>query len=204
MFKYFLIFMLLISPCFAADNTPTLDSNLTITLPNIMMNNQLLNYKVTLTYNQKGYWELGSLSPIIQQVDDYASNVQSVLDEINNYRKNGAPCSSGGLSPLSWDSKLSIASVNHSIDMAANNYFSHTGLDGSSPWDRIDAAGYTGTPLGENIAAGSSVKSVVSSWINSPGHCSNLMHSKGVYLGYGWASKSGSDWGIYHTMIIGK
>jgi len=202
--KLILILLLVSSVCFASDNTPTVDSNLTITLPNIKMNDELLNYKVTLKYNNKGYWELGTLSPIVQQVDDYASNVQSVLDEINNYRKNGAPCSSGGLSPLSWNAQLSIASVNHSIDMAANNYFSHTGLNGSSPWDRIADAGYTGNPLGENIAAGSSVKTVVNSWINSSGHCSNIMNTSGTLLGYGWASKSGSDWGIYHTMVIGK
>lgn len=200
-----LIFVLLIaSVCYAGDNTAVVDKDLTITLPNAMYNNSLLNYKVVLKYNSKGYWELYSLEPIKQNVDDYGSNTQSVLDEINKYRANGAPCSTGGKSPLSWDSNLSVAAVDHSIDMAANNYFSHTGLDGSSPWDRIDKAGFTGTPLGENIAAGSSVATVVNSWINSPGHCSNIMNSNATLMGYGWATKSGSDWGIYHTMVTGR
>jgi hypothetical protein len=72
---------------------------------------------------------------------------------------------------------LEAAAQRHSNDMANNNWFSHYGTDGSSPWDRIREAGYY--PMlsgGENIAAGySTVLSVIEGWLKSPGHCANIM-----------------------------
>ena len=54
--------------------------------------------------------------------------------------------------PLAPNPNLELAALRHSTDMVANNYFSHTGLDGSSPASRIAAAGYVGNTIGENIA----------------------------------------------------
>jgi uncharacterized protein YkwD len=42
--------------------------------------------------------------------------------------------------------------------------------------NRVDAAGYKWSALAENIAAGqTSVSSVLTSWMTSPGHCANIM-----------------------------
>lgn len=86
----------------------------------------------------------------------------------------------GGLTPISpvtWNTLLEAAAQRHSNDMTNNNWFSHYGTDGSSPWDRIREAGYY--PMlsgGENIAAGySTVLSVIEGWLKSPGHCANIM-----------------------------
>lgn len=204
----FILMFMIISSVFQvclADDTAILGTDLSITLPNFFYQEVKYNYKAVFGYNSNGTWSLISLTPIkpTQDVDDYGSNESSVLEEINKYRANGAPCSAGGLSPVSWDQKLTDAALGHSIDMAANNYFDHYSLNGDSPWDRISAAGFTGQPTGENIAAGYSVKNVVAGWINSPGHCSNIMKSSANVIGYGWASKSTSDWGTYHTLTIG-
>ena len=42
-----------------------------------------------------------------------------------------------------WNDKLAKAAYDHSVDMKSNDYFSHTGLNGSSPGQRITAAGYS-------------------------------------------------------------
>ncbi|HKX43869.1 MAG TPA: CAP domain-containing protein, partial [Burkholderiaceae bacterium] len=53
----------------------------------------------------------------------------------------------------------------------------HTGSNGSTFSQRIDATGYSWSTAGENIAAGySSVDAVMDGWIASPGHCANLMN----------------------------
>lgn len=133
---------------------------------------------------------------------------QQVLTLVNNHRASGATC--GGtaypaVSPLSMDSNLRTAARDHSADMAANDYFSHTSLDGRTFSDRIFDAGYTGgSPLGENIAAGqSSPQSVVSSWMGSTGHCQNIMRAGFEDIGVGYAFVGGSTYGHYWTQSFG-
>ena len=87
---------------------------------------------------------------------------------LNNVRANN------GAGPVAYDSRLGTAAQNHANDMLANNYFSHTGLNGSTPGDRITAAGYNWRTYGENIARGQQSESdVLQAWVNSPGHQAN-------------------------------
>ena len=58
------------------------------------------------------------------------------------------------LDPLEIDSQLSQAAQIHSESMADDDFFSHSGIDGSSPFDRIRDTGYQYTTAAENIAAG--------------------------------------------------
>jgi len=61
--------------------------------------------------------------------------------------------------------------------MALQNFFSHTGKDGSSLASRISATGYQFSAAAENIAAGPSTpEQVVSSWMNSSGHRANILN----------------------------
>jgi len=76
--------------------------------------------------------------------------------------------------------------------MNKNNYFSHTGLDGSTPGDRIRNAGYSWTAYGENIAKGyTTEQAVMDAWIKSEEHCINIMNPVFTELG---AAKAGSYW----------
>ena len=59
-----------------------------------------------------------------------------------------------GLKALTLDASLSKVAENHSLDMAKNNYFSHTNLKGQSPFDRLRNAGISYSTAGENIAMG--------------------------------------------------
>jgi len=89
--------------------------------------------------------------------------------------------------------------------MAVNDFFSHTGSDGSNFSSRASAAGYTGRPLGENIGAGyGSPAGVVGGWMSSPGHCANIMNGSANEAGVGYTYKSGTEWGNYWTLVMGQ
>ena len=89
--------------------------------------------------------------------------------------------------------------------MATQNYFSHTSLDGRTFDQRIFNAGYSGAyPLGENIAAGQTTPaSVVSAWMTSPGHCTNIMNGSFNSAGVGYGFNSSSTYQHYWTLDFG-
>lgn len=110
---------------------------------------------------------------------------QQFLAKINALRTSGCRCGTTYMppvAPLKWNSQLEMSASSHARDMYRNNYFSHTNLKGNSIKQRIEASGYklSGTraySVGENIAAGQrSIDRVMQSWIQSEGHCKNLMN----------------------------
>jgi uncharacterized protein YkwD len=109
-----------------------------------------------------------------------------------------------GLPALRTDARLGQSAYGHSADMAQQNYFSHTGLDSSTPGTRITAAGYPWTTYGENIAAGyRSAKAVMLGWMASTGHCQNILRSSFADIGVGAASGPGL-YGVYWTQNFGR
>jgi uncharacterized protein YkwD len=91
-----------------------------------------------------------------------------------------------GLQPVRLNAQLNAAAVAHSQDMALNDFFSHTGSDGSNPNERITAAGYRYSLAGENIAAGFAIPAtVVQGWMNSPSHRANILHPMMQEMGVG-------------------
>jgi len=136
---------------------------------------------------------------------------QSMLATVNAARTQARVCGSSGsfpaVSPLGWNCKLKAAALGHSMDMANNNFFSHTGSNGQSAGYRITAANYIWSTYGENIAAGiplSSVSAVVQGWIDSPGHCANLMNANFTELGAAKYSNASSTYDVYWTQVFGR
>lgn len=121
---------------------------------------------------------------------------QEILTYINQARSK--PCLCGtttypAVPALTLDTQLNTASDKFAVDLATYNYFSHTGRDGSQPWDRMTREGYIWRAAGENIAAGyTTTRAVVDGWLKSPGHCANIMSSnfKNVGVGYGYSATS--------------
>lgn len=128
---------------------------------------------------------------------------QSMLNAVNQARATGRSCGTDfypAAGALAWNTLLAVAAAGHSTDMANNNYFSHTGLDGRNPKDRINATGYLESYWGENIYAGSGdVSAAVNAWLNSPGHCANIMNSHFQDFGAACAHNSSSTYGNYWT-----
>ena len=75
-----------------------------------------------------------------------------------------------GCAALAVNPKLKSAAAGHAKAMARQNFFSHTGKNGSTAKSRINAARYGWSAIAENIAAGQpSAKEVVSTWLASAG-----------------------------------
>jgi len=109
--------------------------------------------------------------------------VIQVLDETNHQR------SLHGCLPLTLNQQLVAAGQGHSDDMAFNDFFSHTGSDGSSPWERIQATGYEYSLAAENIAAGySTPQAVVRAWMSSSGHRQNILNCDLQEIGVGYCN----------------
>jgi uncharacterized protein YkwD len=131
---------------------------------------------------------------------------QTALNLINAARAKPRTCgtkSYPAAPPVNWNLLLEQAAQRHSDDMAARNFFSHTGSDGSNPATRISATGYSWWSLGENIAAGyTSVQAVIDAWLKSPGHCANIMSSRFKDIGLARAVNSSSRYGTYWTLDL--
>lgn len=130
-----------------------------------------------------------------------------MLDLINSARAEARNCGATAYSattPLAWNTQLVNAAKTHSQDMAQHNFFSHTGSDGSDIGDRASAAGFVWQRVGENIAAGqTSAESAVNGWLDSPGHCQNLMNPNFTQVSVACVENSGSDYVRYWTNVLG-
>ena len=66
-------------------------------------------------------------------------------------------------------------------------------------------AGYSGFASGENIIAGTSTaEDAVNGWMDSDGHCHNIMADGPNETGIGYAFRDGSPFGHYATQLFGK
>ncbi|MBE0568454.1 MAG: CAP domain-containing protein [Deltaproteobacteria bacterium] len=136
----------------------------------------------------------GSVNPP-QGGNDPDPGVADIRDEflvaVNQARSASRICGNtpyGPAPPVSWSDSLAMAAYLHSEDMALNNFFSHTGSDGSSAGQRISRQGYSWRAYGENIAVGNqTVSSVLQGWLGSEGHCRNLMDPAFTEVGAGYA-----------------
>jgi uncharacterized protein YkwD len=105
------------------------------------------------------------------QSDSQSGKVIAALIELHNRER-----AKEGLPPLKPNPQLEQAARRHARDMAARDKMSHTGGDGSSPTDRIKAAGYHFRTLGENVAEGQRTpEEAVKVWMNSPPHRKNIL-----------------------------
>ena len=129
--------------------------------------------------------------------------VNRVLELTNEHRANN------GLNPLTINQELNASAYGHSRDMAQQDFFDHTGLDGSSFSDRNLEVGYDSNVGAENIAAGGPTpEETVQQWIDSPGHNRNLLNPEMTELGVGYfylENDTGAEnWNHYWTQVFGS
>jgi uncharacterized protein YkwD len=94
---------------------------------------------------------------------------------------------------LTWDEHVRKTARKHSSDMAINNYFNHTNLEGESPFDRLQEDEVTFHTAGENLAYGQ-FSSIFAheGLMNSIGHRKNILQRDFEYLGVGVAFNQAS------------
>ncbi len=98
-----------------------------------------------------------------------------------------------GLAPVTAEVRLERAATGYASLMAATNWFSHAGPDGSSFVDRLAAAGFPfDTQVGEVLALapeGFDPQALARAWLDSPAHRAQIL---GPYSRAGL----GCAWGV--------
>ena len=106
---------------------------------------------------------------------NYAASVISLVNQARG---------GNGLSSLQNNSQLQTAAQGHTEWMARAQNLTHGTVE--EMVSRIRAAGFTGSPVGENIASGqTSPAQVMNSWLNSAPHRANILDSRFNYIGVG-------------------
>jgi uncharacterized protein YkwD len=123
------------------------------------------------------------------------------LELVNEARSQPRRCGSRSFAPappLTLDRTLDGVAYGHAADMAEHDYFEHEDLAGHTPADRVRAVGYREKLVGENIAFGPrTADEVVQGWLDSPGHCENIMDPRFAQMGIAYAAghvKRGLFW----------
>jgi uncharacterized protein YkwD len=128
------------------------------------------------------------------------------LQLVNEVRARGTHCgerSFGPAPPVTLSGTLGGVALGHAADMAEHNYFEHEDLAGRSPADRVRAVGYHEKLVGENIAYGpKSAEEVVQGWLDSTGHCENIMDPRFAEMGIAFAAGHAAKRGLYWVQLL--
>jgi uncharacterized protein YkwD len=165
-------------------------------------------------WRQVGVYQQGQASWVVLAapftpplVQDMAQVRTEVLERVNLARAQARRCGSQSFGPapaLEMNAALHLASELHALDMATHGYISHSGRDGSQAGLRASRAGYNWQRVGENLAAGqTSAEQAVQGWLDSPGHCANLMQPAFTQMGLAFAVNLQSPQGIYWAQVLG-
>ena len=134
---------------------------------------------------------------------DAAQVSQKVLALVNAARGKDRKCGRSAfkaVAPVALSAMLNRAALIHSQDMAAKKFFEHAG---SKVADRVARIGYKWRTVGENIAVGAETpEAVVQGWLDSPGHCTNIMSPGFTEMGIAFVVDKKSDAGIYWTQVF--
>lgn len=127
---------------------------------------------------------------VVPAINDIKAIENEVVRLVNVERINR------GLQPLTQNWQLSRVARYKSQDMINKNYFDHISPTYGSPFTMMENFGIKFTAAGENIAMGqNSPSAVMNSWMNSPGHRSNILSPAYNQIGVGLATaKNGTKY----------
>lgn len=126
------------------------------------------------------------------------STSSSYQNEIANLINNARV--QAGLSALAVSPQLSAAAQGHSIDMACHSLISHSGSDGSSPSQRIAAAGYSASLASEIIYGSGYPQTAFDWWMSDQIHRDEILNPYVTDMGVGYAYVPGTSAGGYYTV----
>jgi uncharacterized protein YkwD len=155
----------------------------------------------------KQVWLLLADGAPLPAADD-AALLDRVLDHLNAIRAQGGRCGATDFPPsppLARSPMLDQAARAHAGDMARSSFLAHTGSDGSNPGERVSRTGYHWEVVAENVASGqTSADEIAATWLESPGHCENLLDAKYSETGIAYALNPGDGRDIYWVQVYAE
>lgn len=131
----------------------------------------------------------GEPTPVPVPPPTSQSAQNGVLELTNQYR------AANGVAPLTLQPQLATAAQAFAQLMNDLVFFDHTSPDGTTVGQRLAAAGYNWRTYGENIAWGyRTPEDVMSGWIGSAGHRTNLLNAAFTEVGIGYVSGTSPYW----------
>lgn len=122
-------------------------------------------------------------------------SVPKLYQYTNEQRKNH------NVKSLKYSPKLESAAKLKAQNMFVNNYWSHYGPHGETPWQFMSKSGYKYEVAGENLAKNFLFsKNVVTAWMNSPTHRENIVRKDFTEVGY--AVQNGTLNGEQTTLVV--
>lgn len=119
-----------------------------------------------------------------------------MLDALNALR------AASGAAPLNLDTSLTAAARQHSRDMSVQGRPWHFGVDGSSPYDRVQNAGYDATLLGETISESYETElETLTAWMERDDTRAILLNPQADEVGFGWYQEPNGK--IWWTLVTG-
>jgi uncharacterized protein YkwD len=162
------------------------------------------------TAHRGNQWQVVLARPLVfPALPGWEEAGQQILVEVNHARARARSCGEQAFAPappVTWSRQLGLAALGHSANLAKGHYFSHVEKDGSTPADRATRAGYPWRLVGENIASGNRTpQEAVQAWLDSPGHCANLMNPGFTEMGAAYAIDPHSENRTpYWTQVFGR
>jgi uncharacterized protein YkwD len=121
----------------------------------------------------------------------YANEIAALINDAR--AENGLPA-------LNVNPQLQAAAQGHAIDMACHNLLSHTGSDGSSPSQRVAAAGYPASRSSEIIYGSGYPQTAFDWWMSDPTHRDEILNPSVTDMGVGYAYNDQTSYGSYFTV----
>lgn len=111
-----------------------------------------------------------------------------------------------GCAPVELSPNLAQAARDHGLDMAAHNFFSHTGSDGSKPAARAKRDGYQFVGGFETLSAGQlTPEEAIEAWMNSKTHRDILLNCSLDDAGVSFIHDTDGDgYEFYWTVTLGS
>jgi uncharacterized protein YkwD len=141
--------------------------------------------------------------------DSWTAIEDEVVVLLNERRAAGAACTKDLVfepaDPLTMNPSLRCAARHHARDMGEQDFFSNLDPDELDFTDRAESAGYTGTPLEQNIGAGqSSAERIVDAVMGSIELCAHVMNPEADEVGVGFLEFEGASFPRYWTQVFGR
>ncbi|RPI95126.1 MAG: LysM peptidoglycan-binding domain-containing protein [Chloroflexi bacterium] len=159
--------------------------------------------KAAATSSSSGSGSSGTGTAATCDFQENAQFVSQLQQLINDER------AKAGLPALVINPQLNTAAKAHATDMVCKNYLSHIGLDGSTPEDRVEKAGFTASLVVEDLFAlhpayGGNPQAAFDWWMSDPASKADLLNANTTVFGIAYTSMEQSLLGGYFVVVSAK